>query len=202
MTDITTNTPEPRRRIAGTRGATRQSWRNSTGLRGLFAKLMDQYPDASRGELLTKYKAKVKGRGFQASPSAKPLIEEALTRVFDNDLTSWNSLMHSDEDLDDNEEAASAEREPDQRPVRRMPTRPRVTETEIAAADQLLTTLVLLDLVQPNGKKLRDCTGKECRQAGGWLVKVAERVGDRGVVGATIDEAEVASIFASSTRGR
>jgi hypothetical protein len=101
------------------------------------------------------------------------LVDEALRRSFDNDLARI------------------------QQPARARPQHP--PAADIAAATQRLT-VVLLDLIMPNGKALRDCTGKECRQAGGWLVKVADRVGDRGVVGATLDEQEIAAIFARSAR--
>lgn len=46
---------------------------------------------------------------------------------------------------------------------------------------------MLLDMVQANGKKLRDCTGTYCTQAGGWLVKVGQIVG-RGKVGDVLTE--------------
>jgi hypothetical protein len=29
---------------------------------------------------------------------------------------------------------------------------------------------MLLDVIMPNGKKLRDCTGYECREMGNWLM--------------------------------
>lgn len=59
-----------------------------------------------------------------------------------------------------------------------------------------VANVILLDLVLPNGKKLRDCTGRECKKAGGWLIQVGERVGDRGIVGAKLDEAELTAIRA------
>jgi hypothetical protein len=34
----------------------------------------------------------------------------------------------------------------------------------------------LLDLVMPNGKRLRDCTGLECRETGEWLSRMGERL--------------------------
>jgi hypothetical protein len=34
----------------------------------------------------------------------------------------------------------------------------------------------LLDLVMPNGKRLRDCTGLECRETGEWLNRMGERL--------------------------
>ena len=57
-----------------------------------------------------------------------------------------------------------------------------------------IKVIMLLDLMLPNGKLLRDCTGVECRAAGGWLVKIADRVGD-GVVGEVLSENEALSIF-------
>jgi hypothetical protein len=98
------------------------------------------------------------------------LIDEALRRAFDNDFARME--------------------QPSPRP------RKKLTEAEIAAAAERLKAIVLLDLILPNGKKLGDCTGKECRAAGGWLIEVGARVGDRGVVGETLNEAEVAKIFA------
>jgi hypothetical protein len=99
------------------------------------------------------------------------LVDEALRRAFDNDLAQINK--------------APRPRKPPQS----------VSEDAVAEAVEKVRTIVLLDLVQPNGKKLRECTGAECRKAGGWLVKVAERVGDDGVVGAKLSEAEVVSIL-------
>jgi hypothetical protein len=109
---------------------------------------------------------------YLAKARAVPvLVDEASCRAFDNDLARI------------------------QQPPRARPQRP--APADIAAATRRLT-LALLDLIMPNGKALRDCTGRECRQAGGWLTRVADRVGDHGVVGATLDEQEIAAIFASS----
>jgi hypothetical protein len=102
------------------------------------------------------------------------LVDEALRRAFDNDLAQMQKSPRA--------------------------AHQRVAAADVAAASERLASVVLLDLVQPNGKKLRDCTGKECRQVGGWLIKVADRIGNRGVVGRKLSEAEVASIFASGAR--
>jgi hypothetical protein len=106
---------------------------------------------------------------------AKPvdaLVENGLRRCFDND---WRA---------------------------KSPARAPVTEEEAEAFKWGLMSIVLLDLILPNGKKLRDCTGKECRAAGGWLIDVAERVGDDGMVGVLMAETELASIFARRQRRR
>ena len=159
MTDIQTNIP-------GIKGQTRSTWRDTTHLRGMLLKLMTRNPDTTREELEAMYLAKA-----EKTPA---LIDEALRRAFDNDLSGI------------------------QRPLAKHRI---VSKQEITAAAERLSNVVLLDLIMPNGKALRDCTGRECRQAGGWLTKIADRVGDRGVVGATLDEQQIAVIFASSRSG-
>jgi hypothetical protein len=101
------------------------------------------------------------------------LVDEALCRSFDNDLMRV------------------------QQSARTRSQRP--SAADITTTTQRLA-VVLLDLIMPNGKTLRNCTGRECRQVGGWLTKVADRVGDRGVVGTILDEQELATIFTNSVR--
>jgi len=58
-----------------------------------------------------------------------------------------------------------------------------------------LTKIVLLDLVQPNGKKLRDCTGAYCAKVGGWLTNIAIATPRTSLVGSVLSEEEVESIL-------
>ena len=51
--------------------------------------------------------------------------------------------------------------------------------------------MVLLDMVLPNGKPLRDSTGKDCAKAGGWLSKIAAKIKPNEVVGKTLSETQV-----------
>lgn len=59
--------------------------------------------------------------------------------------------------------------------------------------------LILLDWVLPNGKALRDCTGRDCRQmsrtVGTWLQKVADRVKPTETVGSVLQESDVRKLF-------
>ena len=59
--------------------------------------------------------------------------------------------------------------------------------------------IILLDLVLPNGKALRDCTGRDCKQMsgkmGGWLQKIAERVKPTQFVGDVLKEADVRKLY-------
>ena len=59
--------------------------------------------------------------------------------------------------------------------------------------------IVLMDMILPNGLALSECTGPDCRAAGGWLVKVADLVGD-SKVGDVLDEAKLRSIYAARSR--
>jgi hypothetical protein len=55
--------------------------------------------------------------------------------------------------------------------------------------------MILLDIILPNGKPLRDCTGKECAKVGGWLTKIAAKVKPHQKVGAVLSEDQVREIF-------
>jgi hypothetical protein len=59
--------------------------------------------------------------------------------------------------------------------------------------------IILLDWVLPNGKALRDCTGRDCRQmsrtVGTWLQKVADRVKPSELVGSVLQESDVRKLF-------
>jgi hypothetical protein len=82
-----------------------------------------------------------------------------------------------------------------------------VTEAEVAEvaaikteakqkAKAVITERVLLDIILPNGKMLRDSTGSECIQAGGWLTRVGKLVQPNEKVGAVLTEKEVKAVFA------
>jgi len=156
----------------GTLGQTRSTWRDDNHLRGLLLRLVIENPQANREELEALY--------LDKAESNSTLVEEALRRSFDNDY--WQL------------QRPAKRRRQLQRPAnRRRPP----TEAEITAVAEQLRVVVLLDLVLPNGKKLRECSGQECRQAGGWLTAVADRIGNRGIVGEKLSEAEVAALYAN-----
>lgn len=99
------------------------------------------------------------------------LVEEALRRAFDNDLAQINKA-----------------------PRPRKPPQP-VSEDAIVEAIEKIRTIVLLDLVQPNGKKLRDCTGADVRafeaQMPSWFKAIAAKVKPEEIVGEVLSEAEL-----------
>jgi len=62
-----------------------------------------------------------------------------------------------------------------------------------------METLVLLDMVLPNGKKLRDATGAECARfapkVGKLLKKVAEKVRPTQIVGEVLSEGQLKKLY-------
>jgi hypothetical protein len=53
----------------------------------------------------------------------------------------------------------------------------------------------LLNWMMPNGKKLGDCTGRECRKAGGWLTRVAAKVPPRKLVRDVLSDAQLQKLY-------
>lgn len=56
--------------------------------------------------------------------------------------------------------------------------------------------VVLLDLVLPNGKALRDATGADCAKAGGFFAEVAKTIKPTQVVDRHLSEADLLNIRA------
>lgn len=70
---------------------------------------------------------------------------------------------------------------------------------QVTQAIEKKAQIILLDLVLANGKALRDCTGRECREMsgrmGGWLRKISDRVKPTQIVGKVLQEADVRKLF-------
>jgi len=71
-------------------------------------------------------------------------------------------------------------------------------EDKIAETVQKLKTLVLMDLIMPNGKRLRECTGSELVGFGGWLADVGKIVlkkGTRTKAGTAATEKDIQAVL-------
>jgi hypothetical protein len=78
-------------------------------------------------------------------------------------------------------------------PQRRAEREARARE-EIEKAKQKIVYR-LLDFALPNGKLLRNCTGKECKEAGGWLTAVAAKVKPNEIVGKVLSEEKLRALY-------
>jgi hypothetical protein len=81
---------------------------------------------------------------------------------------------------------------------RRHQCGPGYAKTLDAISDQVLVA-VTLDMVMPNGKKLRDCTGTECIGFGQQFIRLGEHVGDRVVGEVVKSDAKVVKIVFGAT---
>lgn len=70
---------------------------------------------------------------------------------------------------------------------------------EAVAAAKETIKLRMLDCFLPNGKALRDCTGKECAElsskVGAWLGKIAKAVGPTKRVGDVLSEEQASALW-------
>lgn len=90
-------------------------------------------------------------------------------------------------------------------PAQRSQMRQSVVETVKKAVERRIVEeakIALLDMVLPNGKSLRDCTGKECAalgpKIGGWLTRVAGEIGPRQKVGSALTEDRLQALYGES----
>lgn len=85
-------------------------------------------------------------------------------------------------------------------PVRRATPQRRAAQAKARAAVvetiKLRIAAISLSFIMPNGKELRDSTGKECAQAGGWLAKIAKRVKPTEKVGSVLTEGQLRRLVA------
>jgi len=65
----------------------------------------------------------------------------------------------------------------------------------VTKAIETKAQIILLDMMTPTGKALRDCTGNECRQMGGWYLQLADRVKPKQKVAAALGEADVRNLY-------
>lgn len=65
---------------------------------------------------------------------------------------------------------------------------------QVVAAKEIMG-LRLLDLVMPNGKALRDCTGGDCIRFGGFYTRIGKKVGKARVVGKVLTAADLIGLL-------
>lgn len=89
---------------------------------------------------------------------------------------------------------ATAQRRTDVSAVERIEKKKR-TAAAIQRGVERLRQVILLDMVLPTGKKLRDSTGAECAKAGGFFSEVARYLKPSEVVDKHLNEAELQNIW-------
>lgn len=154
----------------GTTGAKRQSWRYANP-RETLRRLIEDNPTAGKMDLFELFSNEV----FR--PSSKPLLLSIVEYWFDN---NFQSLMPRQPRRID--------------PVLKEKTISEIKD-KVTASIKIAANIMLLDLVQPNGKALRLCTGAECAATGGWLTQLSQMMPPDATVGATFTEKQVRAIL-------
>jgi hypothetical protein len=181
----------------GQRGQTRSSWRNETSLRGVLRRLIEEHPGASREELKALYFAKVE--------MVPELVEEAITRAFDNDWLSSHKPTRPRvvQPSPQPDESVQPQPQPDNvQPA----VRPQLSAAEKAAKEVAekaalgtvvtqLKKLVRMELMMPNGKLFGDCSGDDFGAMGGQFTALRKRLGPSGIARERLSEAEVDAFF-------
>jgi hypothetical protein len=154
----------------GITGAKRQSWKHDNP-RDVLKNIIEKNSRAAKEELLGIFTQTMFEKGNRA------LIETVIEYWFANNL---NSLLHSDSSLRD------------------QFTRPRVAKIkeQIRERIKIAADVVLMDMIMPNKKRLRDCNGTECAAVGGWLSIVATRMPPSAIVGKTFSEQDIRGMLA------
>ena len=153
----------------GVYGAKVQSWKRANP-RDLLKRVLDDNPGISLDE------AKRIMRDQLKEQDKEDYLDAVIDYWTDN---NYRALVNP---------AARQE----QRVRTRAVTRERVEEIKGRVVERIKEKAreMLLDMTMPNGKPLRDCTGKYCSKLGGWLSRVGDKAGARKV-GDVLSEAEL-----------
>jgi hypothetical protein len=182
MTEIYPNTQ---------RGATRQT-RRRPALRPVLKEMMDAVDDPHSPEDRATIKAQF--LQFMHSSAGNPHRETAYSYWLDN---NYRALLADYPEPNQDDTPSPEERKQTAQAEKRKIEEELKQKVESAIKQK--AQIILLDMVLPNGKALRDCTGRECKQMGGkmgtWLGKIAERVKPTELVGSVLKEADVRKLF-------
>ena len=73
-------------------------------------------------------------------------------------------------------------------------TRQKLDQAKLVDVTKIVTKN-LLSMVMPNGKELRDCTGRDCKRMGGWFARIAKRVKPTQKVGNALSEEQIQDLM-------
>lgn len=159
---------------AGVQGAKRQSWRHANP-RDLLINIVAKHKGADRDYLFEEF--------YRAAVDNVDIIGSIIEYWFANNYHSLTKQIASD-----NAKTRSAAR------VGKM-------QEELKENIKQTAAIMLLDLMMPNGKTLRDCTGKECqslsKKTGSWLAKIAQKIPATKKVGECLSEIQVKRLYAN-----
>lgn len=166
----------------GKLGATRQSW-NRNSPREVLKALINTHPRESESELLRIFTDEIR----QNEGHVDAIIEYWFT----NNLRS----MRRAEPSVDLVRARAAERQA------KITELKQVVERVIEHKAEAKAQIKMLALIMPNGKALKDCTGRDCKElsvkVGPWLAALGKQIKPTQVVGAALTETQVRKLYSA-----
>jgi hypothetical protein len=162
------------------RGATFQSWKASSP-RELLASIVNGNDGKSRDELLLLFNRAVREND--------KILDTLIEYWFNNNFKSLKRL--------------SEQPEPSQREATKRAKDEMAAELRAAVNDAVerKARIMLMDIMMPNGKRLRACTGDECRElsksTGRWLAAVSREMKPKQKVGEALTEDRLHELWGS-----
>jgi hypothetical protein len=150
----------------------------------LLAELRQQYPNADERALARHLRDEV----FDELSEGRDYLLPIMLYFVQNVLGAW--VQEEEREQRRAERQAERQSKAAERRVLAEQTKADVEE-HIQEEAQKEAAKLLLDLPMPNGKRLRDCTGDDCRHFGGWFLALATKVGPTNLVGDVLSEQEV-----------
>jgi hypothetical protein len=154
----------------GIYGAKRQSMKKASP-RDILFKLMQDYPSATESDLCKRHKDAIIDDPDQ--------FDAIHAYWFANNYRSLQVKQTFT---------------PDAVAKRKISAKKEISKT-VAVIKTRAVRMVLLDMTMPNGKLLRDSTGKDCAKAGGWLAKIAKTIKPTDVVGKVLSESQIRKLW-------
>jgi hypothetical protein len=165
----------------GTYGAKVQSWQR-VNPRKLLRQLLGKYPKDDRAKLFKLF---------------TEMLDNSDERDDYYQVIVWYWFVNNHHSLT-MEKVGAAE---DHRKLQHRQAEVAVARDRVQKLIEREAQIKLLDMVLPNGKRLRDCTGNECRalgaKVGSWLLKVSQELRPEQVVGDALTEKQVRKIYGS-----
>lgn len=162
----------------GVRGAKVQTWR-AANPRELLKRVIDDNPGADRQALLHLFREQM-----WREDEAEDYVDTIIDYWFANNYYSIVAPVG----------------------IARTEQHRRTLQASAQVAEKIRQRIVeqaqimLSDMLMPNGKRLAECTGKECQSlgiaVGGWLGRVARKVKPDQAVGEALSEEQLRELYA------
>ena len=119
---------------------------------------------------------------------------ELLLAVKQYAFKLWNTQLERDmraaKAAEDTENAENAE---DASPLKRR-TKAELEE-EAAPIVSRAQKILVLDIVMPNNKRLRECTGQYGKSLGGWIARIAGKVKPTDIIGTVVSDDQAQKLW-------